>query len=214
MVRQFGLYCNGKLFGLDRNGKLERGNQVLANIITLIALLLTAFTDHKMPEESTAKSRNYSNKSKIKRTKSRIKYYANCVANFNLALSGDIELNPGPGSNARSNKGVGITRKRLLCSQYRNLTHITCSNIPKTEQKHYTVQTVYTWLCSDSTLSTLPFYYSRDLDMPLSDDSVYNALLSQNEHRQKLNEHSKHTSIAHLNIQAIMSTFNEFIMML
>ena len=79
---------------------------------------------------------------KIKRKKSRINCYANCVATFNLALSGDIELNPGPGSNPRNstskcsfcNKGVGTNRKGLQCSRCRNLTHFTCSNIPKTEQ--------------------------------------------------------------------------------
>ena len=164
----------------------------ISKIITLIALLLTIFTDHKAPQESTTKSRNYSNKSKIKRTKSRINYYAKWVATFNLTLSGDIELNPGPSSNARNNtpkcslcnKGVATTRKRLQCSQCCNLTHITCSNIPKTEQKHYTLQTVYAWLCSDCTLSTLRFYHRRDLDMSLSDDSDYNVPLSQNEHHQ------------------------------
>ena len=50
--------------------------------------------------------------------------------------------------------------------------------------------------------------------MLLSDDCDYNAPLSHNEHHQKLNEHSEHKSIAHLNIQAIMSRFNEFVMML
>ena len=50
--------------------------------------------------------------------------------------------------------------------------------------------------------------------MSFSDDSGYNVPLSQNEHHQKLNEHSKHMSIAHLNIQAIMSIFNEFVMIL
>ena len=50
--------------------------------------------------------------------------------------------------------------------------------------------------------------------MSLSDDSDYNVPLSQNEHHQKLNEYSQHTSIAHVNIQAIMSTFNEFVRML
>ena len=191
----------------------------IGKIINLIALLLT---DHKAQQESTTKSRNNSNKSKIKRTKSRINYYANCAATFNLALSGDIELYPGPGSNVRNNtpkcslckKGVGTTRKRLQCSQCRNLTHITCSNMPKTEQKHYTAQTIYTWLFGDCNLSTLPFYHSRDLDMSLSDDSDYNVPLSQNKHHQKLNDHCKHTSIIHLNIQVIMSTFNEFVMML
>ena len=190
----------------------------IGKIINLIALLLT---DHKAQQESTTKSRNNSNKSKIKRTKSRINYYANCAATFNLALSGDIELYPGPGSNVRNNtpkcslckKGVGTTRKRLQCSQCRNLTHINCSNIPKTEQNTI-LQTIYAWFCSDCTLSTLPFYHSRDLNMSLSDGSDYDVPLSQNEHHQKLNEHYKHTSIAHFNTQAIMSTFNEFVMML
>ena len=125
---------------------------IIGKIITLIALLLTTFADHKAPQENTTKSRNYSNKSKIKRTKSRINYYANCVAPCNLALPGDIELNPGPGSNAYNNttkcslcnKGICTTRKRLQCSQCRNVT-------------------VYAWLCSDCTLSTLPFYHSRYL---------------------------------------------------
>ena len=166
----------------------------IGKIITSIALLLTAFTDHKAPQESTTKSQNYT---KIKRTKSRINYYANWVATFNLTLSGVIELNPGPGSNARSNtpkcsscsKGVGTTRKCLQSSQCRNLTHITCSNIPKAEQKHYTARTVYAWLCSDCTLNTLPFYHSRDLDMSISHDNDYNVPSSQNQHHQKLDEH-------------------------
>ena len=82
-----------------------------------------------------------------------------------MALSGDIELNPGPGSNARNktpkcslcDKGVGTTRKHLQCSQCRNLTHITCFIVSKTEQKHYTAQTVYAWLCRDSTLTLSGF---------------------------------------------------------
>ena len=67
---QLGLYCKGKLFGLDRNGKLDRANQAFANmnigkIITLIALLLTAFSDHRAPQKSIPKSQNYSSKLKI-----------------------------------------------------------------------------------------------------------------------------------------------------
>ena len=49
--------------------------------------------------------------------------------------------------------------------------------------------------------------------MSVSDDSDYNVPLSQSKHHQKLNERSKHTSIAHLNIQAML-TFYEFVMML
>ena len=37
--------------------------------------------------------------------------------------------------------------------------------------------------------------------MSLSDDTDYNVTLSQNDHHQKLNQHSKDKSITYLNIQ-------------
>ena len=97
-------------------------NMNIGKIITLTASLITAFTSHKASEESTAKSRNYSNKLKIKRTKSRINYYANCVAALNLVLSVDIELNPGPGSNACNN-----TPKCSLCNREVSTTTVEIS---------------------------------------------------------------------------------------
>ena len=36
-------------------------------------------------------------KKKIKRTKGSVQYYFNYIATYKLILSGDIELNPGPG---------------------------------------------------------------------------------------------------------------------
>ena len=36
-------------------------------------------------------------KKKIKRTKGSVQYYSNYIATYKLILSGDIELNPGPG---------------------------------------------------------------------------------------------------------------------
>ena len=128
-------------------------------------MLLTAFNNQKATQEITTKSWNYSNKSTIKRIQSRINYYtAICVTPFNLALSSDIELtqedlvarNNTPKSSL-CNKGVDTNRKSLQCSQCCNLTHITFSNIPKPEQKHYTARSIYAWLCSDCSLSTLPF---------------------------------------------------------
>ena len=41
-------------------------------------------------------------KNEIKRAKSRIVYYSNTVAMYNVILSGDIETNPGPGLRSRN----------------------------------------------------------------------------------------------------------------
>ena len=42
-------------------------------------------------------------KSEIKRSKCSINYYANSIALYNLILSGDVELNPVPGSRVKNN---------------------------------------------------------------------------------------------------------------
>ena len=76
-------------------------------------------------------------KNKIKRAKSRIVYFSNTVATYNVILSGDIETNTGPGLRSRKKipkctvcwKGVGANRKRFECEKCFNLTHINCINI-------------------------------------------------------------------------------------
>ena len=78
-------------------------------------------------------------KNKIKRAKSRIVYYSNTVATYNVILSADIETNPGPGLRSRNKipkctvcwKGVGANRKRFECERCFNLTYINCTNISK-----------------------------------------------------------------------------------
>ena len=51
--------------------------------------------------------------SKIRRCKSRILYYANHIATFQLILCGNIKINPSPTKLARSQK---LTRKCTVCS--------------------------------------------------------------------------------------------------
>ena len=89
-----------------------------------------------------------------------------------------------------------------------------CLNISKTEQKCYTAKTVQYWTCNDCTLAILPFYNSRDLNISITNEIDSDILPIKNKHLEKLQENSNYTSIAHLNIQAIMSTFNEFNIML
>ena len=190
-------------------------------IITLIALFLTTTYDNEVSQENTITHKNSNTERKIKRSKCRVNYYANCVATFNLILCGDIELNPGPGLRSRNNtpkcsvcnKGVGTNRKRLQCSQCHNLTHVTCLNISKFEQKHYTAKSVNYWTCNDCTLSILPFYNTRDLNESFTNEIDF-IPPTENTHLKKLQENPNYTSIAHLNVQAIMSTFNEFSVML
>ena len=91
-------------------------------------------------------------KNKIKRAESRIVYYSNTVATYNVILSGDIETNPGPGLRSRSKipkctvcwKGVGANRKRFECEGCFNLTHINCTDISGSQQKQYTVYFLFT----------------------------------------------------------------------
>ena len=107
-------------------------------LVTIIATL----AENEVSQDNTFVYQNNIKKTKIKRTKCPVNYYSNYDATLNLILSGDIELNPGPGLHARKstpkcllcNKGVGTNRKRLQCSQCQNLTHVTCLNISKTAE--------------------------------------------------------------------------------
>ena len=90
-------------------------------------------------------------KNKIKRAKSRIVYYSNTVARYNVILSGNIETNPGPGLRSSNKipkctvcwKDVGVNRKRFECEGCFNLTHINCTGISGPKQKQYTAKSAY-----------------------------------------------------------------------
>ena len=84
----------------------------------------------------------------VKRGKSPVNYYNNSVSTFNLILEcGDVEKNPGPRktqsnltnqvsqvpkkapSCSSCSKGVGMNRKRLICTNCFGLTHVSCSQL-------------------------------------------------------------------------------------
>ena len=171
-------------------------------IIVLIALFQTITDIKDVSQDSILKWKNPHNKNKIKRAKSRVNYYANCIATYNLILAGDIELNPGPGLHAKPktpkcnvcDKAVGTNRKRVKCDVCHNLTHVSC-------------------LIDD--MHAMNVYYQRYHSLrreilihPLTPKFMIIHL------QQQPTSNKNNTSIAHQNVQALMSTFNEFSLML
>ena len=103
------------------------------SLLFLTAVISISSVINNIPQESIATSKNWCKKSEIKRSKCPINYYANSVASYNLILSGDVELNPGPGSRVKNNaakcsicnKAVGTNRKNVKCEVCQHLTHVT-----------------------------------------------------------------------------------------
>lgn len=149
--------------------------------------------------------------------KKRTTYYHNSTASFNIVLSGDIEINPGPGIHnnpkcSACQKGVGTNRKRFKCNSCLSLTHLSCTTTQKKQYKFYNSRSAYSWTCTHCTLSTLPFFYSRDINL----DEI-NITLNQprnDSHLDLLRRHRSSTSIAHINTQSLLSSFDEFCVMM
>ena len=92
-------------------------------IIVLIALFQTITDIKDVSQDSILKWNNHLKKNKIKRGESRVNYYANHIATYNLILAGDIELNPRPVLHTKPkapkcsvcDKAVGTNRKQVKC---------------------------------------------------------------------------------------------------
>ena len=82
-----------------------------------------------------------------------------------MILSGAVELNPRPGTRVKNNavkccicdKAVGTNRKIVKCEVCQHLTHVSCLNISKIQQKHYTEKTIPLHTCTACTLTELTF---------------------------------------------------------
>ena len=155
--------------------------------------------------------------SRIKRVKSRVSYYSNSDATFNIILSGDIECIPGPAPKCTEcNKGVGTNRKRFICEVCMSLTHLSCSSIPVALHKSYNSRAAYTWTCKNCIITTLPFFHSNSIFFEDIDEDVHVPIdnTERNHHLETLQNHRKMTSIAHINTQSLLSSFDEFRTML
>ena len=95
------------------------------SLLFLIAVISISSVINAILQGSIVTSKHCCKKSWIKRSECPINYYANCVASYNLILSGDVKLNPGPGFRVKNNaakcslcnKAVGTNRK-YVCKNY------------------------------------------------------------------------------------------------
>ena len=131
----------------------------------------------------------------------------------------------GPGHGLRSTKsttkctvcsnGSGTNRKRIACQRYFNITRINCLNIEKSKKNRYTANCSYKWTCFECTVSLLPFCNLR-ITFPQPERYEHNEISDSPRnscHVEILTKYKNYTTIAHINTQSILSTF-EFSLML
>ena len=129
-----------------------------------------------------------------------------------LVLSGDIEINMGPGFNALKctvcGKVVKISNKRLICSVWFDVVHAKCSKQPSNHTIQARIPRYYT--CNRCLHMQLPFFNVSNLDSSCDMCNIANdnKLSIQNTNSDITNS-IKTISVA-LNTQAICSTFDVF----
>ena len=95
-----------------------------------------------------------------------------------MILSDNVELNPGPCSRVKNNaakcsicsKSVGTNRKHVKC-EVCEVTHVSCVNISKIQQKNYTIKTIPLHTCTACTLTELPLHNTRNLNETLDNET-------------------------------------------
>ena len=82
-----------------------------------------------------------------------------------ITLSGDIEINPGPGLSKPKcqvcDRTVQCNQKRLVCKHCLEMCHVRCSNHQLNQNAS---NKAYEWTCSNCIHTALPFYNRRNLD--------------------------------------------------
>ena len=204
-----------KTIGKEGRGRSKLGlKRPFCRLICTLTLLFTAaLAKDTSIIPGFTKLRLQSSKDSIIRSVRRVKwsapimYYKNHVSTYRLALSGDIEKNPGPVSCSQCTKTVRKKSKRMECSTCKNHTHLKCSG---TNIKFANPRMPQQWTCHSCLLTQLPFYHVRDMstieNFQVHDEAKNFTLPSIS----TLNQYRQHLSVAHLNTEAITSTFPEF----
>jgi len=167
---------------------------------------------------------------KIRRHKRPTPYYSNSSSSQRLILSGDIEQNPGPitsNNNLITNKSkkkslqktsapvcetcsktIRCNSKTTMCIHCKNLTHLSCTQSKTIRILNSRIPCE--WTCNNCLFKELPFH---NIPTIMNEERTEIDDYS-NIHIEKIREHSKYLSIAHLNTQSMSSTFDEFQVML
>ena len=147
---------------------------------------------------------------------SRIRFYSNSDAGFNLArlaLSGDICPNPGPAA-ARISKPQYSICKRYVAKSHRATDcdicklwcHIKCGGVTPSEYKWLQLLNNFAWSCPScvNEFKSLPFAGVSNLDssLTLSASSTDNMIIGD-EYEVLKQKYPKNLKIAHLNINSI-----------
>ena len=151
-------------------------------------------------------------------------YCSNSSTTFNIILSGDIHVNPGPSLNAPTwsacEKTVKCNQKRFICDKCFDVTHGECSN-SQTFVLNSGVP-CNKWTCNKCLHTVLPFFKSSSFENYIcnldtstelentANSDISNQLVTINHDITGLNEHGNHTSIAHLNAQCLSTSTDEF----
>ena len=160
---------------------------------------------------------------KIKRHKHPTAYYSNSTTTFNIILSGDIHVNPGPGLNATNcsacEKTVKCNQERFICDKCFDVTHGKCSNL---QTLVLNSRLSCYWTCNKCLHIVLTFFKSSSLKNDIcnlgtsaelentANSDISNQLGTTNHDITASNEHRNHTSIAHLNAQCLSTSIDEF----
>ena len=139
---------------------------ILISVFVKLSMTSPIINDDLHSVSFITKERNFQRYNKIKRSKLPIIYYANTSATFNLILSGDIEINSGPGFSASKctvcGNVVKINNKRLICSTCFDAIHAKCGKQPS----YHTIQarTPRYYTCNRCLHTQLPFFNDSNLD--------------------------------------------------
>ena len=159
----------------------------------------------------------------IRKLSKPVLYYNSSSATHRLILSGNIETHPGPANRDNQqtkpksdrlpsstcelcNKTVRIKSKKLMCIHCKSLVHLQCSTL-KAILIIENSRKAHEWVC--------PFSGLREFhEITATSPTTITSVDYENIHILNLESHGKHLSIGHLNTQSMVSSFDEFNVML
>ena len=177
------------------------------SVLLLLIYFLCCFNEYSTAAEEKTKFSSTRRQTKHPRRTAPILLYKNHDATFQLLLSGDIQVNPGPDSCSSCDKTVRKNSWKYRCTICRDSTHAKC--IGKKFVKNRSHVKTINWTCHRCLLFELPFHKTRTINEDIPPvDNVLDEI--ENEHLTAMESNKSKISIAHLNTQSIASTFAEF----